>query len=139
MSNEQLAAFEQAVVGRSCTVTRRDHDWWFAFERDDGIAVSTPWRFVSRGVIALTDSDDKQWFGLSAPIDAEVRANSLLNGRKVVGVKVDAATADLCVWFSDDLKLDLFNNSSGYEGWEAKFTHNENVINIIALGGGGFA
>jgi len=46
-------------------------------------------------------------------------------------VKVDRATADLSLSFSNGHRVELINNSSGYEAW--------NSGSIIALGGGGLA
>jgi hypothetical protein len=52
---------------------------------------------------------------------------------------VDRLTADLRPRFSNDLRLDLFNNSSGYEGWQGSFVHGGKGTSIIAMGGGGLA
>jgi hypothetical protein len=94
---------------------------------------------VSPEGIALTDEDDKQWFGLPEPVDAEAQANALLSDAIIASVKVDRTTSDLCLWFSNGLRLDLFNNSSGYEGWQASFTAEGQGHTIIAMGGGGLS
>lgn len=103
------------------------------------IVAVVPWRIVRDDVIAHADEDDRQQFGLPQPVDGEAKANALLEGRLVQGVELDPVTADLRVFFDGATRLDLFNNSSGYEGWEASLRIGQSVASIIALGGGGVA
>ena len=131
--------FQRALAGRGCTVTRREHDWDFQFGDHLGIAVAVPWRLVASDHIALTANDDKQWFGLSEPVDAEARANALLDGAVVERVRPDAVTADLAIWLSNGLRLDIFNNSTGYEGWQASLADDGKAVAVIAMGGGDFS
>ena len=72
-----------------------------------------------RDGISHGDEDDGQWFGLPEPVNGEARTNELLQGKRVVGVELDEQTADLRIVFDDGVRLDFFNNSSGYEGWQA--------------------
>lgn len=132
-------AFEAAVVGRSCRVERREADWAFDLRDKVGLAVGYHWRLVSADGIALTDEDDGQGFGLPAPVDAETNANDLLAGATVSSATLDRVTADLCLRFSNGLRLDLLNNSSGYEGWQGGFNHDGNAVSIVAMGGGSLA
>jgi hypothetical protein len=72
-------------------------------------------------------------------VDGEQRANALLTLRRVAGVEADELTGDLRIDFGDDVRLDLFNNSSGYEGWQADLARDDALsLTIIAMGGGGF-
>jgi hypothetical protein len=137
--NDLTSAFEASVVGRSCRVTRREADWTFDLGDGTSIAVGCHWRLISTDGIALTDEDDGQQFGLPIPVDAEAQANALLAGATVSIVAVDRLTSDLSLRFSNDLRLDLLNNSSGYEGWQSSFAHGESRSSIVALGGGGLA
>ena len=45
-------------------------------------------------------------------------------------------TGDLKVVFEGDTTLELFNNSSGYEGWNAVAYHGTGSNFLIAQGGG---
>nr|WP_316628523.1 hypothetical protein [uncultured Brevundimonas sp.] len=63
----------------------------------------------------------------------------LLAGATVSSATVDRLTADLCLRFSNGLRLDLLNNSSGYEGWQGGFDRDGNAVSIIAMGGGSLA
>lgn len=132
-------AFEAVLVGRSCSVKRRATDWAFDLGSNLGLAVGCHWRLVSSEGIAVTDEDDGQVFGLPAPVDAETKANDLLTGATVSSAAVDRLTADLCMRFSNGLRLDLLNNSSGYEGWQGGFEHSSKAVSIIAMGGGKLA
>lgn len=132
-------AFEAAVVGRLCRVERRETDWAFHLGDHTGFSVGCHWRLISPGGIALTDEDDGQPFGLPEPVDAETNANTLLGGAKVTSATVDRLTADLCLRFSNDFRLDVLNNSSGYEGWQGGFAHGGKITSIIAMGGGSLA
>ena len=132
------ATLAAALNGRECRVTRREADWSFDFGEGHNIAASVPWRVVTADGIAHGVEDDGQWFGLGQPVDGEVRTNELLEGQKVVGVEVDMQTADLRVMFNGGARLDFFNNSSGYEGWQASLGGHDGIT-VIALGGGGLA
>ena len=127
------------LFGRLCKVTKREFDWNFNFGEGLSITASVPWRIVTPDGIAHADRDDGQWFGLPQPVDGEARANSLLSERRVAGVEADELTGDLRIDFGDGVRLDLFNNSSGYEGWQADLTRDDAPsLTIIAMGGGGF-
>jgi hypothetical protein len=124
-----------ALQGRTCRVTRRDADWSFDFGERLNLVASVPWRVVTSDGIAHGDGDDGQWFGLSEPVDGEARTNELLQGQTVVGVELDRQTADLRIVFDGGSRLDFFNHSSGYEGWQATIGGHEKLT-VIALGGG---
>lgn len=127
--SDQASALKQELLGSTCRVERREADWLFWFGDSRSISVECRWRIVSSEGIALTDEDDGQQFGLPAPIDAEARANALLSGAEIMSADLALTTADLALSFSNGHRLQLINNSSGYEAW--------NVGRIIALGGGG--
>ena len=137
MTPTEAARLFKVFVGRSCTVERREADWNFYFGDRVNITASVPWRIVTANGIAHGDEDNRQWFGLSQPVDGAARTNELLNGRTVKGVELDGRTADLRIQFDEDTRLDLFNNSAGYEGWQASMPNDGAEITVIALGGGG--
>ncbi len=125
-----------ALQGRQCRVGRAGATWTFDFGERLTIAASVPWRVVTADGIAHGDEDDAQWFGLDQPVDGEARTNALLQGQTVAGVQIDDDTADLRVLFDGGARLDFFNNSSGYEGWQASVPADGKQVTIIALGGG---
>lgn len=131
------ATLSSALRGRECCVSRREADWNFDFGGRLHIAASVPWRIVTGDGIAHGDEDDGQQFGLPQPVDGEARVNALLSGQKVCKVEVDGQTADLRVLFDGGARLDFFNNSSGYEGWQASVPVGGRVLTVVAIGGGG--
>jgi hypothetical protein len=137
--NSPAVALEVALVGRSCRVERREADWVFDLQGGAGLAVGCHWRLVSSESIALTDEDDGQRFGLLEAVDAETKANSLLVGATISSATVDRVTADLCLEFSNGLRLEFIINSSGYEGWQVSFSRAGQMFSIIAMGGGRLA
>lgn len=128
-----------ALQGRECRVERREADWSFNFGERLNIAASVPWRVVTDDGIVHGDEDDGQWFGLSQPVDGEARVNELLRGQKIIGVELDRDTADLRLSFDGGARLDFFNNSFGYEGWQASVSAGGKDLTVIALGGGRLA
>ncbi len=126
-----------ALQGRECLVAKFEADWSFDFGNRLNIAVSVPWRVVTAKGIAYGAEDDGQWFGLSEPVNGEARTNELLQGQKVVGVELDGQTADLSIVFDGGSRIDVFNNSLGYEGWQASVPADGKELTVIALGGGG--
>jgi hypothetical protein len=134
VDRDYIAEFETGLVGRICSVQRREHDWIIDFQDEINIVVSTgtPWRIIRQGRIAFASSDDGQKFGLPAPIDGEVRVRELLDKMPVTSTVIDRQTADIAIDFVSDMRLEIFNNSSGYEGWQAHCRG----IQLIGLGGG---
>jgi hypothetical protein len=114
-------------------VVRGDYSWHFAFEAGTSLLAECPWRIIANGRIALGSIDDRQQFGLPAPIDAQVLAGELLRGEQVKEVVVVSVSSDLVLTFNGEQRLELFNNSSGYEGWTLSDPHGKR---FIAQGGG---
>lgn len=123
-----------ALVGRRCTALTYFglNSWRFDFEEQTRLDVRCPWRIVANDRIALGNVDHEQQFGLPKPIDAIHEVSSLLKGR-VVMATVRKGTADLVIEFANRTFLEVFNSSSGYEGWECS---SKNGLLAIALGGG---
>lgn len=130
------SALTAALRERGCLVSKREADWNFHFGDRLNLSAAIPWRVVTGEGIAHGDEDDEQWFGLPQPVNGEVRTNELLHGQKVVDVEVERLTADLTITFDGGARLDFFNNSAGYEGWQASIVAGGEEISIIALGGG---
>ena len=137
MESDRLKAFETGLVGQSLSVTRREFDWCFDLIGGWSIALSVPWRIVADGRIAFAAADDGRQFGLPAPIDGEAEFRRLLNGKPIVAATVDRQTADLKLVFDSNAELGAFNNSIGYEGWQAQFMCDGKSTTLVALGGGG--
>jgi len=136
MQHDQVTEFEASLIGRSCVIGRREHDWAFDLGGGVALAVSAPWRIVSNGRIAFASEDDGHGFGLKARVDGEAEALKLIGDKAITAATVDRETADLMIHFDAAIRIDVFNNSMGYEGWQANYTIHGKSWSLIAMGGG---
>jgi hypothetical protein len=115
-----------------------DPDWFLRFAPDAWFVVSCPRRIVARGGIAFADADHGQLFGLAQPVDGEARSNELLGGAYVLDVSISVETADVVIQLEGGVRIDVFNNSMGHEGWNATYPalSGSNRVRLIGLGGG---
>lgn len=140
MEEDQLTKFELALVNLEClSVARRESDWVFELSVGASLVFSVPWRIVSEGRILFADEDHGHSFGLSKPVDGEVIANKAFRGQSILKASVNRETGDLTLLFRQDLRVDAFNNSAGYEAWTAGCKIDGFHRQIIALGGGDVA
>lgn len=94
-----------------------------------------PWRLVGNGSVLLAGSDHEQNFGLPEPVDVAAEALRLLNG-KVEEASIDETTADLRIDFAGGIRVDVFNDSGGHEGWTFA---DRRGLKLVAQGGGQIA
>lgn len=137
MEKDGLDTFEACMTGQRClSIKHRENDWLFELSEGSLIALNVPWRIVCEGRILFADEDDGQLFGNSEPVIGEEVANHSLGGQSIVKAVVDRETGDLALHFGDSLRIDAFNNSSGYEGWTATCNFDGVLFELVALGGG---
>lgn len=84
----------------------------------------------------LGGSDHGHKFGLPEPVDVRIETLRLLTEKPVETARIDVATGDLSITFVGDARIDVFNNSSGYEGWQFG---DRSGLQLIAQGGGQIA
>ena len=88
--------------------------WYFIFDKIvfniDGI-----WRILIEKKIKFVSLDNKQLFGLTKPIDLVQEINKLLKGKLLLEVKVKQFSSDLILTFTDNIQIEIFISSSGYE------------------------
>lgn len=112
-----LAELREEILDRSARIERTEGNQVVWLGEEFSINVGSQWRLIDREGVIVTDTDDGQWFGLSAPVDAPAVANEKLSDQKVVGFKFDGATGDLSINFDGGLILEIITNSFGYESW----------------------
>ena len=105
----------------------------FCFGDDATLQIGCAWRIVVAGRIALGSVDHAQRFGLPSPVDAAVEAPEILGQRRVQHIHVAEQFGDLTLDFGDGVRLEIWNGSSGYEGWTAVGPAGRR---IVAMGGG---
>jgi hypothetical protein len=127
----------ESLRGSSVTSVERyaEDSWRLNFEAA-GLNLQCPWRIVSNDGVILGGSDHGQKFGLPQPVDVAAEALRLLNGKTVEGAHIDETTADLCITFAGDIRVEVFNDSIGYEGWT--FADQRGTW-LVAQGGGQMA
>jgi hypothetical protein len=96
------------------------------------LRIAAPWRVVTRSEIVLGWEDHGQQFGLPVVVDAMERLRTLLEGRQITSAAVSSC-GDLSIHFAGDSALEIFNASSGYEGWHLDWPGQQW---IVAQGGG---
>lgn len=136
-SMAEAKSIDSAIINLRCTDVScfGAGSWKFDFERKAVLQVYCPWRIVTAAGIALGDRDHEQKFGLPKPVDAKEEAQRLLNA-KAIKLTIRAKTADLLIEFENGSPLEIFNSSSGYEGWECS---GKDGLLVVAQGGGAFA
>ena len=107
--------------------------WSFDFEGRLRLNVQCPWRIVSDGGIALGSEDDGQQFGLPAPVKGEAVALHLLAATPLEQLLITEKTGDVVFELESGIRLEVFNNSSGYEGWNCGTSSG---LAVIGMGGG---
>jgi hypothetical protein len=132
-----LARFAQALVGRRCLVEEREHDWTFDFGRGWVLEVAAAWRIVGKDGVIFADRDHDAERLRTWPLGSETFAGKALKKKKVMAVSLDPLTGDLTIAFDETLRLQVFNNSAAFEGWQAHFGIDGHNVSLVGLSGGG--
>jgi hypothetical protein len=93
--------------------------WSFRF--GEGVEIRTDssvWRIVVGGHIVLSSEDHEQQYGLSSPVDAVARCQSLIVQVRIERAEVREDTRDIVIVFESGARLDILPISSGYESWQ---------------------
>ena len=109
------------------------YTWHFSFSGGAALCAECPWRIISKGGVALGSVDHRQRFGLAGNVDAAREAGSLLARREIIEARIRPETCDLTVDFAEEVRLELFNGSAGYEGWNLSSPDGRR---LVAQGGG---
>jgi hypothetical protein len=131
-------AFSNALRGLLFTSIEHPSDWYWKIVLGKGevvFGVESPWRLLVNGSIAFGDKDHAQKFGLPEPVDGLELCRMVLQDAAVLSAAIQEGTADVVIKFDNGAQLEIFNHSSGYEGWSCTFAK----LNIIGMGGGELA
>lgn len=130
-----MSAYLSYLHGQRLAAAALDADtqtWVFTFSGRCALQVGAPWRLVSEGHIVVGSDDDGHRFGLESPVDARERVTRAVGGQEVTEVSIKKF-GDLDLSFASGATLQVFNGSSGYEGWQL-FGPGERCV--VAQGGG---
>jgi hypothetical protein len=111
-------------------------DSWF-FEFDDNIVffTQTIWRLMVDKKIKLVSLDHEQIFGLPKPLDLIVKVQEYLLNSNLLEIKVKQNTADLLLTLTNNLQIEIFISSIGYESYNFSIDKK----NYIGMGSGDIA
>ncbi len=109
--------------------------WYIVFTDKIAFNISTLWRLLKDKNIVLVSLDHGHQFGLPNRVDLSQLLTDALTGMTLLEIKVKNNTADLLLTFSDNLEIEVFISSTGYE------TYNFCVdkMRCIGMGGGEIA
>ncbi|GAB2787439.1 hypothetical protein GCM10027275_35230 [Rhabdobacter roseus] len=124
--------FKTNSIFESVTYEKDTASWHFYFS--DKIYASSFgfWRLLKANKIVFTSFDNGHQFGLPQPLDLVENITKQLTAKKLTEIRVNKDTADLTLVISDDIKIQIFIASSGYEAYDFSFGDNR----YIGLGSG---
>jgi hypothetical protein len=111
------------------------NDWLFDFSNSVSVLVSGFWRLLINGNIVYVSMDHLRQFGMPAPVDMVAELSKCLHGKILNRINVNEGTGDLRLSFNDNIEMEAFITSTGYESYQFSI----GVKRYIALGGGEIA
>ena len=106
------------LIGECCTAVTERYVGNATFEFPSAsLAIDCAWRLLRDGWLVLAHRDHEQLFGRATPVDVFREAAALLAGRPVTAGRIDVQVGDIALEFAGGMRLQVFNDSSGYEGW----------------------
>lgn len=118
MNNGQR--FKTDLPFHQLTYDRDGESWAFKFRTDYFTAYGL-WRILENKKIRFVSLDHGQQFGLQKPIDLVTEVNELLKNKRLETIVIKPNTSDLHLILSDNLEIEIFITSSGYETYEFSF------------------
>jgi len=109
--------------------------WRFSFSDNINFITQAIWRLLKNKKIQWVSLDNGQQFGLQNPIDLIEELTSELTGKHLLKIIVNPNTADLLLNLTDNLQIEIFICSSGYESYNFSIDRK----NYIGMGSGDLA
>ena len=109
--------------------------WLFSFADKIYASSSGFWRLLEMNKIIFVSLDNEQQFGLPKPVDLAEELNKILIGKRLKKIDVIKDTFDLSLTLTEELKLEIYIASSGYETYDFSI----NAKRYIGLGSGDIA
>ena len=110
-------------------------NWIFYFSKRIYANSSGFWRLLKKHKILFVSLDNKQQFGLPKPIDLVEELNNILSGQRLKKIEVIKDTYDLILTLTNDLTVEIYISSSGYETYDFSIAGKR----YIGLGSGDIA
>ena len=110
--------FKTNSIFEIVTYDKDADSWHFYFADRIYVSSSGFWRLLNANRIVFVSLDNGHQFGLPQPLDLVENITKQLTGKKLTEIRVDKDTADLTLTISDDIKIQIFIASSGYETYD---------------------
>lgn len=110
--------FKTKAKFQSVTYDKDTDTWYFYFANQIHASSSGFWRLTEANKIILVSLDHRNQFGLPQPMDLVESVTKHLSKKTLTEIKVDKDTADMTLLISDEIKIQIFIASSGYETYE---------------------
>ncbi|PAQ15596.1 hypothetical protein CD798_05870 [Bacillaceae bacterium SAOS 7] len=119
-------------VGQKVIEVKSEAGWPLGVFFEKGVLIiECPWRLRDMNQIIMGYSDCKQWsrFVLCESLEKQIK------GKKIVSVQHYENTSDFVLELEEGLFLELFHDSSMFEGWKLQ---GEQGLLVISLPGGSY-
>lgn len=136
LGEHHLELIVDDLAGRTCTLDRHQARWSFEMGEGRRIVLAAPWRIVADNRIMLGDFDEGRWFGMDERLDCARETGTLLSGARIEDLAIDACTGDLKLMFEGGKRIDVFNPSSGEDGWWLHCRIGTGWASVVGSGGG---
>ena len=110
--------FKTNSIFEIVTYDKDADSWHFYFADRIYVSSSGFWRLLNANRVVFVSLDNGHQFGLPQPLDLVENITKQLTGKKLTEIRVDKDTADLTLTISDDIKIQIFIASSGYETYD---------------------
>lgn len=101
----------------SVTYYEDTDSWCFAFSENISISFTGFWRLFKTNKIVFVSSDNGHQFGLPEPIELVSELTRELNSKTLIEIKADKDTADLTLIISNEIRIEFYTSSAGYENY----------------------
>jgi uncharacterized protein YuzE len=115
MTNE--LTFKTNSIFKNVSYDLNADSWYLAFEDKISFFVTKFWRLLRNKEIKLVSLDNGQQFGLPKLADLIVLLTEELNEKVLLEIKVKRDTGDLVLTLSDNIQIEIFISSTGYESY----------------------
>lgn len=109
--------FKTNALFESVKYNQDADSWYFNFSDNIFFYFETFWRLLKNKNIHWVSLDNRQQFGLTEPIDLVEKLTSELKGKRLIEIRIKEETADLFLSLTENLEIEVFISSSGYESY----------------------
>lgn len=133
MKNDLI--FKTNLFFESVSYFEETQNWHFAFEAKTSVSFEGFWRLFKSNKIAIVCSDYEQQFAHQETLDLVSMLNAELKDKVLNEIKVDKYSGDLTLTIQDDIRVEFYTSSSGYETYQLNY---KGEI-YVGMGGGSVA